>query len=200
MAQNSACAQRAIVSPCNETTMQPPIETDHANQAELDRFFMQRALELAQQAEQQGEIPVGAVLVHQGQIIAEGANASIALHDPTAHAEIQAMRQAGLWAQNYRLLDTTLYVTLEPCPMCAGALVHARVQRLVFGASDPRTGSCGSLQNLVQDARLNHQLEVTSGVCADEAAEILRRFFRMRRAQQKAQKQPQADTNPSAED
>lgn len=153
-----------------------------------DELYMQRALELAAQAEQLGEIPVGALLVHEGHIIAEGFNQSIRLHDPTAHAEIAVLRAAGQQLQNYRLLNTTLYVTLEPCAMCAAALVHARVGRLVFGARDGKTGACGSVHNLVQDATANHQLQVDAGVLAEQCSQQLSDFFRRRRLEHKAKK------------
>lgn len=142
---------------------------------------MRRALALAGRAEGEGEVPVGAVLVRAGEVVGEGWNRPITAHDATAHAEIQAIRQAGTRLGNYRLVDTTLYVTLEPCPMCAGALVHARVARLVFGAADPRAGAAGSLFDLVRSPHLNHRLEVTSGVLEPECAERLRAFFRTRR-------------------
>jgi tRNA(adenine34) deaminase len=147
-----------------------------------DQKFMARALELARLAEAAGEVPVGAVLVKDDQIIAEGWNQPIALHDPTAHAEILAMRAAAQVLENYRLTDTTLYVTLEPCAMCAGAMVHARVQRLVYATTDPRAGAAGSIVNIVQHEALNHRLEINSGVMADECAEVLRGFFRKRRS------------------
>ena len=146
-----------------------------------DSRFMRRALALAERAEAEGEVPVGAVLVRDGEVVGEGWNRPITAHDATAHAEIQAIRAAGERLGNYRLVDTTLYVTLEPCPMCAGAMVHARVGRLVYGAADPRTGSAGSVFDLVRSPRLNHRLEVTPGVLEDECAERLRRFFRARR-------------------
>ncbi|HEX7047596.1 MAG TPA: tRNA adenosine(34) deaminase TadA [Gammaproteobacteria bacterium] len=148
---------------------------------EQDEKFMQRALELARKGEQAGEVPVGCVIVKDGEIIGEGFNHPISAHDPTAHAEIGAMREAAARLNNYRLVDTTLYVTLEPCTMCAGAMVHARVKRLVFGASEPRTGAVGSVYDIVRDERLNHRLEVESGVLADESSRMLREFFRSRR-------------------
>ena len=154
-----------------------------------DEFYMRRALELAAQAEQHGEIPVGAVLVQEGQIIAEGYNQSIMLHDPTAHAEIAVLRAAGVQLQNYRLINSTLYVTLEPCAMCAAAMVHARVTRLVFGARDAKTGACGSVHNLVQDLTANHQLQVDAGVLAEVCSTQLSNFFRRRRQEHKAKKQ-----------
>jgi tRNA(adenine34) deaminase len=158
---------------------------DALSQTEQDRFWMQHAITLAEKAESQGEVPVGAVLVHQNELVAEGWNQTIQSHDPTAHAEVVALRAAGQAWQNYRLVDLTLYVTLEPCPMCASALVHARIKRLVFGAADPRTGSAGSLMNLVQHEHLNHQIAVTSGVMADQTGEMLSRFFKKRRQAQK---------------
>ncbi|HEX7031031.1 MAG TPA: tRNA adenosine(34) deaminase TadA [Gammaproteobacteria bacterium] len=146
-----------------------------------DEKFMRRALELAKQGEAAGEVPVGCVIVKDGEIIGEGFNHPISAHDPTAHAEIGAMREAAARLNNYRLVDTTLYVTLEPCTMCAGAMVHARVKRLVFGASEPRTGAVGSVYDIVRDGRLNHCLEVEGGVLADESSEMLRAFFRSKR-------------------
>ncbi|RUO29861.1 tRNA adenosine(34) deaminase TadA [Aliidiomarina sedimenti] len=153
-----------------------------------DDYYMQLALELADQAEAQGEVPVGAVMVHDGKIIGRGYNQVITLADPSAHAEMQALKEAAHYLQNYRVLDTTLYVTLEPCPMCAGALVHGRVKRLVYAAADLKTGACGSVFNLTQDPRLNHQLEVTAGLMAEPCAEKLSNFFRQRRAAKKALK------------
>jgi tRNA(adenine34) deaminase len=147
----------------------------------LDARFMGRALELARMAEAAGEVPVGAVIVRDGEIVAEGWNRPIGTCDPTAHAEIVALRAAGTTLQTYRLTDTTLYVTLEPCPMCAGAMVHARVRRLVFGATDPRAGAAGTVLNLVQHPALNHRLECTGGILAGECGELLRGFFVARR-------------------
>lgn len=146
-----------------------------------DAVWMGRALELAARAEEEGEVPVGAVLVRDGEVIGEGWNRPIAAHDPTAHAEIQAIRAGAAAIGNYRLVGTTLYVTLEPCPMCAGAMVHARVQRLVFGAADPRTGSAGSIFDIVRSESLNHRLDVTGGVLAEESGGMLRAFFQARR-------------------
>lgn len=142
---------------------------------------MRHALRLAMRAAQVGEVPVGAVLVKDGQLIAEGWNLPISHNDPTAHAEIQAMRAAGKVLNNYRLLGTTLYATLEPCPMCAGAIVHARVGRVVFATPDPRTGAAGSVYNILQSNELNHRCEVTGGVMAEESSALLRGFFRSRR-------------------
>ena len=147
----------------------------------IDQQFMARALELARYAQASGEVPVGAVVVKDNQIIAEGWNQPIATHDPSAHAELFAMRAAARVLQNYRLIDTTLYVTLEPCAMCAGAMVHARVKRLVYAAPDPRAGAAGSILNIVQHEALNHRVEVTGGVLESECATLLRDFFRTRR-------------------
>ncbi len=155
---------------------------------EKDEFWMRQALALAEKAEQQGEIPVGAILVKEDEIVGTGWNQSITLNDPSAHAEMMAIRQAGQNVSNYRLIDTTLYVTLEPCPMCAGLLVHSRIKRLVYGASDLKTGAAGSIMNLVQEPQLNHQIEVTAGVLLNECSERLSAFFRARRAQKKASK------------
>lgn len=146
-----------------------------------DEVFMRRALELARDAEAAGEVPVGAVVVRDGAIIAEGWNQPIRAHDPSAHAEMIALRGAGQAIGSYRLLDTTLYVTLEPCAMCAGAMVHARVRRLVYGATDPRAGAAGSVFDIVQHPALNHRLECTGGVLAKECGALLRAFFLARR-------------------
>jgi len=153
---------------------------------EQDLFYMQRALELADRAESEGEVPVGAVLVRAGKIIGEGWNRPIGNHDPTAHAEILTLRDAGKRQENYRLPDSTLYVTLEPCPMCAGAIVHARVKRVVYGARDPRSGAAGSVFDLLPpDSRFNHSVMLEGGVCADESSTRLQRFFRKRRKSSK---------------
>lgn len=146
-----------------------------------DQSWMRRALELAALAAQQGEVPVGALIVRDGAVIAEGANRPIAAHDPTAHAEIVALRAAGETLGNYRLPGTTLYVTLEPCAMCAAAIIHARVSRLVFGAGDPKAGAVHSVYDLIANPRLNHAVEWTGGVLEAECAELLRSFFRSRR-------------------
>jgi len=146
-----------------------------------DIHWMRHALTLALRAAREGEVPVGAVLVKEGRLIAEGWNRPIGHHDPTAHAEIQALRAAGRVMENYRLQGTTLYVTLEPCPMCAGAIVHARVKRVVFAAADPRTGAAGSVFNLLQSGELNHRCEIEGGVLADESGKLLRGFFRAKR-------------------
>ncbi len=149
--------------------------------SDRDRYWMRRALELARRADDAGEVPVGAVLVRGDEVIGEGWNRSISTCDPTAHAEVLALRAAAARINNYRLIDSTLYVTLEPCPMCAGAIVHARVARVVFGATDPRTGAAGTVFNLLQSAMLNHRAEVTGGVLAEECGALLRDFFRARR-------------------
>jgi tRNA(adenine34) deaminase len=142
---------------------------------------MRRALELARHAETLGEVPVGAVVVHDAEIIGEGWNQPITSNDPTAHAEIMALRAAAQRARNYRLTDTTLYVTLEPCAMCAGAIVHARIGRVVFGAPDPKAGAGGSVFNLLANERLNHRASVQGGVLAEESARLLQGFFQGRR-------------------
>jgi len=142
---------------------------------------MRRAIELAQRASKEGEVPVGAVVVAGGEIVGEGWNRPISAADPSAHAEIQAMRAASSALGNYRLVDATLYVTLEPCPMCVGAIFHARVRRVVFGAKDPKTGAAGSVVDLFADEKLNHHATVEGGLLADECGELLRRFFASRR-------------------
>ncbi len=142
-----------------------------------DQEFMRRAIALANLAEQAGEVPVGAVLVKDGEIIAEGWNTSIGQHDATAHAEIQALRQAGQRLQNYRLLDTTLYVTLEPCPMCAGALLHSRVKRIVFGAPDLKAGAAGTVLNLFESQASYHYVTVDKGLLEEECREQLQSFL-----------------------
>ena len=153
----------------------------YAEQSVGDERWMQEALKLAEKAEAEGEVPVGAIIVKDGEIIGRGWNHPIAAHDPTAHAEIVAMRAAAQTLGNYRLTGTTLYVTLEPCPMCAGAMVHARVGRLVYGASDPRAGSAGTVFNLTQAEALNHRLDVTGGVLAEACGGLLKGFFARRR-------------------
>ncbi|MEE9304406.1 MAG: tRNA adenosine(34) deaminase TadA [Thiotrichaceae bacterium] len=145
-----------------------------------DIDFMHRAIELAHRASDQGEVPVGAVLVKNGEIIGEGYNQPITRHDPSAHAEMIAIRAAGQQLQNYRLPDTTLYVTLEPCPMCAGLMIHTRIKRLVFGAYDPKTAA-GSMFSNIEDSRHNHQIEVESGILQKECAQLLKDFFKARR-------------------
>jgi tRNA(adenine34) deaminase len=156
-----------------------------------DEYWMRQALRLALRAQEEGEVPVGALLVLDNQVIGEGWNRPIGRHDPTAHAEIMALRQGGAALQNYRLLNATLYVTLEPCVMCAGAMVHSRIRRLVYGAADVKTGAAGSLVDILRHPGMNHQVEILSGVLAEECAATLSNFFRMRREQQKALKQAQ---------
>jgi len=151
---------------------------------DLDRTFMRLALDQAHNAWALGEVPVGAIVVKDGTVIATGFNQPIGQSDPTAHAEIQAIRAAADWLGNYRLTGCTLYVTLEPCAMCAGAIQQARIARLVYGAPDPKTGACGSLIDLFSDRRLNHHASVRSGVLAEACSSTLRRFFEDRRAQQ----------------
>lgn len=149
-----------------------------------DHDFMQVALDLAQQAAAAGEVPVGAIVVKDGEIIGRGSNAPITTHDPTAHAEIRAMRDAAQHLVNYRLVDCTLYVTLEPCAMCAGAIQHARIAKLIYGASDPKTGACGSVVNLMAEPKLNHHTEISGGILAVECGALLSGFFSARRKKQ----------------
>ncbi len=151
-----------------------------------DDDYMRLALELAGQAQAAGEVPVGAVVVRDGEIVGRGYNAPITRHDPSAHAEMQAMRDAAQHLGNYRLVGCELFVTLEPCLMCAGAIMHARIARVVYGASDPKTGACGSVLDAFAESRLNHHASVSGGVLADECGAMLSKFFAMRRAQQKA--------------
>jgi len=153
-----------------------------------DEYWMRHALELAHKAEQYGEIPVGAIIVANNEVIGEGWNQSIYGQDPTAHAEIIAIRQAAKKLNNYRLVDTTLYVTLEPCIMCAGAIIHSRIKRVVFGAFDKKTGAAGSFINVLSYSGINHLSIIESGVCADEAAQLLSDFFKRRRAEIKLNK------------
>ena len=154
-----------------------------------DEIFMRRAMALAAQAELEGEVPVGAVLVKDGEVIAEGWNQSITQHDATAHAEMQVIRNAGQAIGNYRLLDTTLYVTLEPCPMCAGALLHSRVKRIVFGAPDLKAGAAGTVLNLFEHQAAYHYADVERGLLEDECRSQLQAFFKRRRKEIKARKQ-----------
>lgn len=146
-----------------------------------DIDFMQMALDLAKQAAALGEVPVGAIVVKDNVVIGRGSNAPIGLHDPTAHAEIMAMREAAAYLGNYRLVDCSLYVTLEPCAMCSGAMQHARIAKLIYGASDPKTGACGSVINLMNEPKLNHHTEVVGGILALECGAVLSEFFRQRR-------------------
>lgn len=147
-----------------------------------DELYMEEALRSAQRALEAGEVPIGAVVVHEEKIIARAHNRSITDNDPTAHAEILALREAGTALGNYRLSDCTLFVTIEPCPMCAGAMVHARVKRVVYGAKDPKTGADGSVVQVLNHPALNHRIEVKSGVLAGRCAELLHVFFRQRRS------------------
>ena len=151
--------------------MSPPRDTD----------FMRRALELARRAALDNEVPVGALLVLEQEVIGEGWNRPIGSHDPTAHAEIMALRDGALRLRNYRLAKTTLYVTLEPCAMCIGAVLNARVSRVVFGAWDPKAGACGSVIDLPREPKFTHRIDIFGGVCSDESAALLREFFEARR-------------------
>jgi tRNA(adenine34) deaminase len=153
----------------------------HAEDAYRDDYWMQYALTLARKAEEAGEVPVGAVLIKGGQCVAEGWNQPITAHDPTAHAEIVALRNAGLALDNYRLINTTLYVTLEPCAMCMGAIAHARVERLVFGCSDPHRGAVCSVLHLADAEFLNHRVVWQGGVLAESCSVLLKSFFKRRR-------------------
>lgn len=171
------------------------LNQDHPSQPESpnhftdqDEKFMRRAIELASVAEGEGEVPVGAVLVKDGVIISEGWNRSIGCHDATAHAEVQTLRQAGKTLENYRLLDTTLYVTLEPCPMCAGALLHSRVKRVVFGAPDLKSGAAGTVLNLFESQASYHYAEIESGLLENQCREQLQAFFKRRRKEIKEQR------------
>ncbi len=161
-------------------------------QIEIDEYWMSQALELAKNAQEAGEIPVGALLVKDNQLIASGWNCSIENHDATAHAEIVVLQQAGKVLNNYRLLDTTLYVTLEPCIMCTGAMIHSRIGRVVYGAKDFKTGACGSFINIMGMSGLNHYAEVTGGVLEETCSSMLSAFFKMRREQKKILKRQQS--------
>ncbi|WP_168400576.1 tRNA adenosine(34) deaminase TadA [Erwinia amylovora] len=156
-----------------------------------DEYWMRHALRLARRAWDEGEVPVGAVLVLDNQVIGEGWNRPIGHHDPTAHAEMMALRQGGKVIENYRLLDTTLYVTLEPCVMCAGAMIHSRIGRLVYGARDAKTGAAGSLLDVLGHPGMNHQVPAECGLLNDECAAMLSDFFRQRRAEKKMLRQQQ---------
>lgn len=176
-----------------ETTLSPQF-------SDQDYQYMQRAMELAALAEQEGEVPVGAVLVKDGQVIAEGWNQSIGQHDASAHAEMQVIRKAGQTLENYRLLDTTLYVTLEPCPMCAGALLHSRVKRIVFGAPDLKAGAAGTVLNLFESQASYHYADVESGLMEQECRHQLQSFFKRRRKEIKAAKQARREADEKRED
>jgi len=148
---------------------------------ERDRFFMAEALRLAGRAADEGEVPIGAVVVRDGEIVGRGWNRNLGLNDPSAHAEIMALREAGVEAGNHRLPGCGLYVTLEPCPMCAGAMIHARLARVIFGADDPKTGAAGGVFDLLCHPAHNHRVEVSGGCLAEESSELLREFFKQRR-------------------
>ncbi len=150
-------------------------------QAELDQQYMRMAIEQAQLAAQSGEVPVGAVLVKDGQVISKAFNKPIANHDPSAHAEMLALREAALAEENYRIPGSTLYVTLEPCAMCSGAMLHARIDRVVYGASDPETGAAGSVLDIFASKQINHQTSVEGGIMSEECGQLLRDFFKGRR-------------------
>lgn len=160
---------------------------------EADLYAMRIAMDQAQNAWLVGEVPVGAVIMREGQVIATGYNRPITTHDPTAHAEIIALRHAALLLENYRLPECELYVTLEPCAMCAMALMHSRFKRVVFGAFDPKTGSAGSVVNLFDHPQLNHHTAIVGGVMGDECGRMLQQFFKERRAQQKAERQAELE-------
>jgi tRNA(adenine34) deaminase len=159
---------------------------------DADLIFMRRALALAATGADKGEVPVGAVVVLSGEVVGEGFNQPIGLHDPTAHAEIMALRDAAGRLGNYRLPGCTLYVTVEPCAMCAGAIQHARLARVVFGTTEPKTGACGSVVDLFAEPRLNHHADVVGGVLADEAAAMVSGFFQRRRAEAREVKRGKA--------
>jgi tRNA(adenine34) deaminase len=173
--------------PLSEAGASSPEQTTSAFSAPADEEvvadigWMRLALDEAHVAAALGEVPVGAIIVFRGGVIATGHNLTATSNDPSAHAEMVAIRRAAQALGHWRLLECTLYVTLEPCTMCAGAIVLSRIPRLVFGASDPKAGMCGSLGNLVQDARLNHRVALTSGIMAGESGALLREFFRQRR-------------------
>ena len=151
--------------------------------SENDLHWMRHAIELARQGQESGEVPVGAVIVKDDQIVGEGWNQPIGQHDPSAHAEMVALRQAGKTLNNYRLLATTLYVTLEPCVMCAGAIIHARVGRVVYGANDPKAGAAGSVVDIFANPRINHHVTVEGGLLATECGDLLTQFFKAKRRQ-----------------
>ncbi|MFH1229890.1 MAG: tRNA adenosine(34) deaminase TadA [Planctomycetota bacterium] len=154
-------------------------------QSAIDENYMKESIKEAVRALEDNEVPIGAVIVYQNKIIGRAYNQREKLHDPTAHAEMIALTQAASFLDNWRLKDTTIYVTIEPCIMCAGALVNARVKRLVYGAKDPKAGGCGSIFNVINDSRLNHQVEVTSGVLEKDCQSILQKFFRKKRIKQR---------------
>lgn len=168
--------------------MLTPDQLNDLSLDELDIYWMNIALSLADKAEQVNEVPVGAVLVVNNEMIGTGYNLVINQHDPCAHAEIMALRDGGQSTNNYRLIDATLYVTLEPCCMCTGAIIHSRIKRVVYGASDLKTGAVNSAFELLNDDKHNHQVEVTSGILADDCSEKISQFFANRRTQIKAEK------------
>ncbi len=170
-------------STSNRTDMTLNTKTE---QYQLDEQWMAQAIQLASRAETEGEVPIGAVAVYEGEVVGRGWNRSISTHDPAAHAEIMALREAGQTIKNYRLCDVTLYVTLEPCAMCAGAMLHARIARLVVGASDPKTGAAGSVLNVLEGKHTFHQVVVEKGLLAKACSAQLRQFFRDRRAASKS--------------
>jgi tRNA(adenine34) deaminase len=163
---------------------------------DADEVFMRAALDLARQAALVGEVPVGAVVVKDGQIIGRGSNAPISRRDPSAHAEIAALRDAAQHLGNYRLVGCELFVTLEPCVMCVGAMFHARIARMVFGANDPKTGAAGSVFDLFAETRLNHHAQIHGGVLAEECGKVLSDFFAARRAQQQRKELPSPHPSP----
>ena len=165
----------------SRTDSSNPVVLGNPGEAFLPEHWMEQALALARQAQARGEVPVGAVVVKDGAIIGRGGNAPIAANDPTAHAEIAALREAARALGNYRLPDCDLYVTIEPCAMCAGAILHARIRRLVFGARDPKTGACGSVIDLLAERRLNHHTTVTGDVASEACGRLLSDFFSARR-------------------
>ncbi|MFC1761323.1 tRNA adenosine(34) deaminase TadA [Planctomycetota bacterium] len=162
----------------------PPTHYRSGLDSDSDERFMRAAIDAAFIAEENGDVPIGAIVVYQGRIIARAYNQREQLNDPTAHAEIIALTQAAAKLESWRLHGCTMYVTLEPCPMCAGALVLGRLDRLVYGCTDPKAGACESLYHIVQDDRLNHRLEVSKGVLGDACSDLLRQFFQRRRREQ----------------
>ena len=190
--RNQTIHAKITKSQTTTTIMQP---TNHQKQPN-DHHWIAHALYLAKQAYVQNEVPVGAVLVKNNHIIGEGWNQPITLHDPSAHAEIMALRNAGVQGGNYRLPDSTLYVTLEPCLMCVGAMIHARIKRLVFGAFDPKTGAVSSVFPLLSDPRHNHRITVTGGIMETACADLLRDFFRSRRQLQTLAKPASEHSSP----
>ena len=172
------CQQLTVIN--NAMSGSEPVTTDN-RQLATDQHWIQQALELARKAEELGEVPVGAVVVLENKLIGKGWNQPISAHDPSAHAEIVAIRDASHHLKNYRICNASLYVTLEPCTMCAGAIIHARIQRLVYGAMDPKTGAAGSVFNVFQSNLHNHKVEITNGILADECCNILQTFFQERR-------------------